>query len=86
MNLVKKIRICRYLIDTSAQWHSDDEKAKDDWIGSVGRAIVRCSSTYVSRGGQTQGGGDGGHAAQTHDGDEDSDDYSNSSNNPYFND
>ncbi|EJK48666.1 hypothetical protein THAOC_32516 [Thalassiosira oceanica] len=46
---------------------SDDEKAKDDWIGSVGRAIVRCSSTYVSRGrgGQDQTGkrGDGGLSA-----------------------
>ena len=73
-------------------WHShtgsDDEKAKDDWIGSVGRAIVRCSSTYVSRGKTSQGGGNtGGHTAQNNDGyEDDSDDYSNSSNNPYFND
>lgn len=67
--------------------NSDDEKAKDDWIGSVGRAIVRCSSTYVSRnqaGGQ--GGGNGGNASQNNEYEDESDDYSNSSNNPYFND
>ena len=70
----------------------DDEKAKDDWIGSVGRAIVRCSSTYVSRGQTTnQGGGGNGGGQQSaaanggYDVDSDSD-YSNSSNNPYFND
>ena len=70
----------------------DDEKAKDDWIGSVGRAIVRCSSTYVSKGGQpAQGGGSGGAgnnnlATMDEEYDDDSSDYSNSSNNPYFND
>jgi len=26
--------------------YADTEKEKDDWIGCVGRAIVRCSSTY----------------------------------------
>ncbi len=64
----------------------DDEKTKDDWIGSVGRAIVRCSSTYVSKGHKAQG-GNGGQAAQTN-GEyyDDDSDYSNSSNNPYFND
>ena len=70
---------------------SDDDKAKDDWIGSVGRAIVRCSSTYVSRGrgGQEQTGkrGDGSNNLTAHDEyDDDDSDYSNSSNNPYFND
>jgi hypothetical protein len=70
----------------------DDEKIKDDWIGSVGRAIVRCSSTYVSRnkqggGGGGNGGGGGGQAGLSNDAyEDDSDDYSNSSNNPYFND
>jgi len=77
--------------ETTYLLYADDEKAKDDWIGSVGRSIVRCSSTYVSRG-QTNGGGSGGNgrqaAAQTNGGYEvDSDSsYSNSSNNPYFND
>lgn len=66
----------------------DDEKSKDDWIGSVGRSIVRCSSTYVSRGGQNQGGGNKGsnNNNSMNEEDDDSDDYSNSSNNPYFND
>lgn len=27
--------------------YADTEKEKDDWIGCVGRSIVRCSSTYV---------------------------------------
>lgn len=65
----------------------DDEKSKDDWIGSVGRSIVRCSSTYVSRGGQNQGGANkGSNDNAINEEEEDSDDYSNSSNNPYFND
>mmetsp|Transcript_22579 Transcript_22579/g.58660 ORF Transcript_22579/g.58660 Transcript_22579/m.58660 type:complete len:82 (+) Transcript_22579:586-831(+) len=25
--------------------YADSEKEKDDWIGAIGRAIVRCSST-----------------------------------------
>lgn len=68
----------------------DDEKAKDDWIGSVGRAIVRCSSTYVSKGGQPAQGAKGGNGSNldtmNEEYDDDSSDYSNSSNNPYFND
>mmetsp|Transcript_1547 Transcript_1547/g.2966 ORF Transcript_1547/g.2966 Transcript_1547/m.2966 type:complete len:132 (-) Transcript_1547:400-795(-) len=70
--------------DTTYLLYADDEKGKDDWIGSVGRAIVRCSSTYVSRGGQSQGTVGGNIAPNEYD--DDSDDYSNSSNNPYFND
>lgn len=27
--------------------YADSEKEKDDWIGNVGRAIVRCSTTYT---------------------------------------
>lgn len=73
--------------ETTYLLYADDEKAKDDWIGSVGRAIVRCSSTYVSRGQSQQGGGSGGNASRNNDVyDDDSDDYSNASNNPYFND
>mmetsp|Transcript_25006 Transcript_25006/g.45222 ORF Transcript_25006/g.45222 Transcript_25006/m.45222 type:complete len:166 (-) Transcript_25006:694-1191(-) len=74
--------------ETTYLLYADDEKAKDDWIGSVGRAIVRCSSTYVERGGATQGaGGNGSKSSQNNNEyDDDSDDYSNSSNNPYFND
>lgn len=32
--------------ETTYLIYADTEKEKDDWIGSVGRAIVRCSSTY----------------------------------------
>mmetsp|Transcript_775 Transcript_775/g.1245 ORF Transcript_775/g.1245 Transcript_775/m.1245 type:complete len:103 (+) Transcript_775:512-820(+) len=74
--------------DTTYLLYADDEKAKDDWIGSVGRAIVRCSSTYVSKGGAQGGKGGNGNNLGTmnEDYDDDSSDYSNSSNNPYFND
>ena len=62
--------------------YADTEKEKDDWIGSVGRAIVRCSSTYqrentaTSRNYDEQG---------QQDDDDDGSIYSNDSNNPYFN-
>mmetsp|Transcript_39498 Transcript_39498/g.58028 ORF Transcript_39498/g.58028 Transcript_39498/m.58028 type:complete len:149 (-) Transcript_39498:523-969(-) len=32
--------------DVTFLLYADTEKEKDDWIGCVGRAIVRCSSTY----------------------------------------
>jgi len=75
--------------ETTYLLYADDEKAKDDWIGAVGRAIVRCSSTYVAKGGPGAAGGGGpGVRAGPGDGEEgyDSDDLSNASNNPYFND
>jgi hypothetical protein len=28
--------------------YADTEQEKDDWIGRVGKAIVRCSSTYYN--------------------------------------
>jgi hypothetical protein len=31
--------------------YADTEQEKDDWIGRVGKAIVRCSSTYYSQNG-----------------------------------
>ena len=34
--------------------YADTEQEKDDWIGRVGKAIVRCSSTYYSAGGRQQ--------------------------------
>ena len=49
--------------------YADTEQEKDDWIGRVGKAIVRCSSTYYSnkqqqqqrqQQGQGQQGGGGG--------------------------
>mmetsp|Transcript_28002 Transcript_28002/g.39572 ORF Transcript_28002/g.39572 Transcript_28002/m.39572 type:complete len:95 (-) Transcript_28002:125-409(-) len=60
--------------------YADTEKEKDDWIGSVGKSIVRCSNTYY-RGNheQTQA------QMQQQQEDDDSDIYSNGSN-EYFND
>lgn len=40
--------------------YADTEQEKDDWIGRVGKAIVRCSSTYYSA---NSGGGGQGQAA-----------------------
>lgn len=34
--------------DTTYLMYADTEKEKDDWIGAIGRAIVRCSSTYTN--------------------------------------
>lgn len=78
--------------ETTYLLYADTESAKDDWIGRVGKAIVRCSRTYyqdsrapadaASRGSHGQ--------AMTHGGaDEDDDDdiYTNDDpDNPYFND
>lgn len=64
--------------ETTFLLYADTDKEKDDWIGSVGRAIVRCSSTY--QGGPAATGRDD---TQYYDSDSD---YTNSSNNPYFND
>mmetsp|Transcript_32485 Transcript_32485/g.53722 ORF Transcript_32485/g.53722 Transcript_32485/m.53722 type:complete len:174 (+) Transcript_32485:130-651(+) len=73
--------------------YADTEKEKDDWIGSVGKSIVRCSSTYYRSNGQTNGqtnnnggnqqleGGNQGGQVQ----DDDDDLYSNDGN-EYFND
>lgn len=33
--------------DVEFLMYADNEKEKDEWIGFVGRAIVRCSSTYT---------------------------------------
>ena len=37
---------------------ADSEKEKDDWIGAIGRAIVRCSSTYTNEDGAEDNGSD----------------------------
>mmetsp|Transcript_11959 Transcript_11959/g.16975 ORF Transcript_11959/g.16975 Transcript_11959/m.16975 type:complete len:176 (-) Transcript_11959:209-736(-) len=78
--------------------YADTEKEKDDWIGNVGRAIVRCSSTYyrTNSQGPTPGGnnstGTGGaptggyNAYGVNEDDDDDSELSNDSNNPYFND
>lgn len=64
--------------------YADTESEKDDWIGRVGKAIVRCSRTYYQQ--QQQ---QGGRANQQDDEQESDDDdiYTNDDpDNPYFND
>merc|ERR1719384_1279869 len=41
--------------DTTFLLYADTEKEKDDWIGSVGKSIVRCSSTYYRNTGTQEG-------------------------------
>ena len=35
--------------ETTHLLYADTETAKDDWIGRVGKAIVRCSRTYYQK-------------------------------------
>lgn len=65
--------------ETTYLLYADTEKEKDDWIGVVGKAIVRCSNTYyANRPNEIQ---------DVDNGEEDDDDiYENDSNNEYFND
>ncbi|GAB5031869.1 Hypothetical protein NocV09_00701320 [Nannochloropsis oceanica] len=47
--------------ETTFLMYADTEKEKDDWIGAVGRAIVRSSTTYtqeVGEGGDDDDGSD----------------------------
>ena len=62
--------------DTTFLLYADNEKEKDDWIGSVGRSIVRCSNTYTRE-----------YESNLNDDMDDDDDsiYSQDPNNPYFN-
>jgi len=74
--------------------YADTESEKDDWIGRVGKAIVRCSRTYYSNQNQQQqqsGPGTGyanSYGMQQQEEEEDEDDiYTNDDpDNPYFND
>jgi hypothetical protein len=79
--------------------YADTESEKDDWIGRVGKAIVRCSRTYYQQGSdnvnngtnnRSGGGNSGGQGQGQQREDEDSDDddiYTNDDpNNPYYND
>ena len=34
--------------ETTFLMFADTEKEKDDWIGAIGRAIVKCSSTFTN--------------------------------------
>jgi hypothetical protein len=66
--------------ETTYLLYADTEKEKDDWIGVVGKAIVRCSSTYyANRPNEIQD--------TDEQNDEDDDDiYENDGDNEYFND
>jgi hypothetical protein len=77
--------------DTQHLLYADSESEKDDWIGRVGKAIVRCSRTYYSNttGGNGNGSGNNNPNQPYLPGDEDDEDdiYTNDDpNNPYFND
>jgi hypothetical protein len=71
--------------------YADTESEKDDWIGRVGKAIVRCSRTYYqqgdSSGNNRSGGGGVGQQRQEEEDSDDDDIYTNDDpDNPYFND
>jgi hypothetical protein len=81
--------------DTCYLLYADTEAEKDDWIGRVGKAIVRCSRTYYAASGGTSttitGTNHHHHGQQqgnNNEEDEDDDDiYTNDDpDNPYFND
>jgi hypothetical protein len=75
--------------DMTYLMYADNEKEKDDWIGSVGRSIVRCSGTFLSRNDVKGGGNTGGGNGYGDDEDDDDDHdgvFENSENHPYFND
>ena len=88
--------------ETTYLLYADTEQEKDDWIGRVGKAIVRCSSTYYSQGGANNsnrqqqqqqqnnlyGSMYGGHQQQSAMDSDDDDIYYEDPNNPnpYFND
>jgi PH domain len=77
--------------DTCYLLYADTEAEKDDWIGRVGKAIVRCSRTYYN--GEGRDGASNSRGANTnfsnqyHVENDDDDIYENDDpDNPYFND
>uniref|UniRef100_A0A7S3LD69 PH domain-containing protein n=1 Tax=Amphora coffeiformis TaxID=265554 RepID=A0A7S3LD69_9STRA len=71
--------------ETQILLYADSEVAKDDWIGRVGKAIVRCSRTYYQQPGATTL--PNGQQADQQADDDDDDIYVNDDpDNPYFND
>jgi hypothetical protein len=77
--------------DTCYLLYADTETLKDDWIGRVGKAIVRCSRTYYPSQVNNNGGGNvggGGMSNVDEENEEDDDDiYTNDDpDNPYYND
>jgi cytohesin len=67
--------------------YADSDKEKDDWIGSVGRAIVRASGTFLKKGVEESGdyGNDNEEDGDYNGGYEDGV-FENENNHPYFND
>lgn len=78
--------------ETQILLYADSETAKDDWIGRVGKAIVRCSRTYYQQPGTTtlpngQTTSNDQQGGNNYNDDEDDDIYFNEDpDNPYFND
>jgi len=75
--------------ETTYLMYADSEKEKDDWIGFVGRAIVRTSVTYLENEDvkNPNGGGAGTSNGLWGDGDEvDYDELYENEDHPYFND
>jgi hypothetical protein len=72
--------------ETTFLLYADTEKEKDDWIGSVGKSIVRCSNTYYRASSHHHNNNNGGGGPQHQNEDDDDDIYSNDGDNEYFND
>lgn len=50
--------------ETTYLLYADNEQEKDDWIGRVGKAIVRCSSTYYNNNNKNNNNNSGGKSQQ----------------------
>jgi PH domain len=72
--------------ETTFLLYADTEKEKDDWIGSVGKSIVRCSNTYYKGAPQTTTDTNGTQQPNPYGENDDDDIYSNDGDNEYFND
>ena len=78
--------------DTCYLLHAETEGEKDDWIGRVGKAIVRCSRTYYkgdknSTIGNNQHSNSNNNQGEGDNDDDDDDIYENDDpDSPYFND
>ena len=75
--------------ETQYLLYADTESQKDDWIGRVGKAIVRCSRTYYDQASTPtqQQASDAAQSEVYQYNEEDDDIYTNDDpNNPYFND
>jgi hypothetical protein len=79
--------------DTCYLLYADSDALKDEWIGRVGKAIVRCSRTYYPNNNNNGNGTNnnnamnGGMLGDEEDDEDDDDIYTNDDpNNPYYND